>query len=163
MRKAISAIIGIMLLLAMCSCGDRFYLRKYERLKAKADKALAMAIARGAKVKTDTLYQSLKVEVPGINVSFPFKPVPRDVDTVYYDRDGVEVKIIYKRDQSGNVTAVKPIVKTETRYITKKVYYEVRTNVECNCKGKFNFRSAIIGASVISIILMLFFIKRKFF
>lgn len=119
------------------SCSPQMrHLRKYERLKARAEKHLALALAHGAKVNTDTLYAGLKVPVPGINISFPFQPVPTKNDTVYYDRDGVEVQVIYQKDTNGSMKA-RPIVKTDTVFKTVKVPYKVETVVQCECPNKW--------------------------
>lgn len=133
------------------SCGQRFHLRKYEKLKARADKHLGIAIAKGAKVNTDTLYKSLNVKVPGINIAFPFKPVMAGVDTVYYDRDGVEVKIVYKRDNEGKINAVQPIVRTSTVYKAIRVPYEVKQEIKCEPANRFKWFGigVFVGASAL--------------
>lgn len=124
-------------------------MKRYEKLTKKAKKHLDIAVAKGAKVNTEVLYKSLSVEIPGISIDFPFKPVQNGKDTVYFDRDGVEVQIVYKRDQKGSVSAIKPIINVAPRDTTFQAPVTQNVTIECDKCRKFIWLMYGIGLGVI--------------
>lgn len=142
MRKTISCIIGLILIAAMCSCSASWHLNQ--------------AIKKGAQVKTDTVRVETETIIPKVEKDTVFIE-PEIGDTVVIEKEKLKIKYVR--------------LPGDTIYITGECEADtVISVVEIPCDqtitppaNAFNFRSAVIGASVLSIILMLFFLKRKFF
>jgi hypothetical protein len=65
------------------------------------------AIAKGADVKTDTIFKEIVLKVPGVKVEFIPKPLVVN-DTLYFEKDRVITKVLVK-NMPG---------KTNTVYVT---------------------------------------------
>ena len=136
----------IAMIILLCSCGANYNLGKAAKFEAKKQRHLQLAIAKGAKVSTDSLFKNLKVKFEAQTVDHGFKPIPRapedysrlrdtSIDTVDYSKDGVETKIIYKRDSKGTPTDARPVVKCPERVKEVKVPYAVKQDISAGFNG----------------------------
>lgn len=78
MRKAISAIIGILLLLAMCSCSASWHLNQ--------------AIKKGSKITTDTVRIETETIIPRIEKDTVF--LSQIGDTVILEKERLKIKYV---------------------------------------------------------------------
>jgi hypothetical protein len=90
----------IFLLLILSSCGPGFHVKRAKMHTLKA-------IAKGADVKTDTIFKEIVLKVPGVKVEFIPKPLVVN-DTLYFEKDRVITKVLVK-NMPG---------KTNTVYVT---------------------------------------------
>lgn len=91
--------IVVCLFVGCCSCGGT----QHKLFKAK--RLIAEAVARGATVKSDTIYKHVKFHVPGVAFNTTFT-TPNALDTLYILKDSVRIKLKTTKGNPGKPDTV---------------------------------------------------------
>jgi hypothetical protein len=136
MRKLITAIIALLLILFYCTgCGPTWYLRQAEK--------------RGAAIKTDTLWNTVEIPVPEVSTDTVFKSITGD--TIRIEKERLKIKYVKLPGDSVFIEG-----KCESDTIEKKVYYQVTKNISVPDKRKIKWwhllLAGLAGAGLFAIL-----------
>ena len=110
-------LIYVIIVFSLTSCGAGYHLRK-------AEKHLALAVAKGAEVKADTVFKEIPIEKVHIDTvvhNITMEKLLRDTITI--TQKDVQVKIKYVPKENKVVVRVnsKPQIKRVPVIVTKKI------------------------------------------
>lgn len=137
-QKILSLLIfGIMMLvILLCAgCGSNYHLRK--------------AIEKGAKVTSDTVYQTITVKIPEVKTDTIFKPLPGDTVTIQKDR----LKIQYVKLPADSVYI---FGECQPDTVKIKVPYTVTKEIKAGHGFWFDVEIVLITAIIVAILTIIF-------
>lgn len=152
MRRYLSAIIGLLLIVFYCaSCAvfegpEAREVRKANRHLRKAERHIRKAEQHGAVWKSDTLFKRLGFKVPGIKVQF----IPKILTTgkqMIFQKDSVITKILIVPGKNGVDT-----VYAATDCPERIIYRDVPVSVEKTIDAKKNYTGQWVAGILAALI-----------
>lgn len=135
----IACLLFILIMFAMASCGPSHYLRKSER-------ALKKAIIKGAIVNPDTIYKTITVYTPKIEIDTVLRHV-NFRDTITVQKDKVITRIKY--DTLTKLLYVNTVCPSDTVFV--KVPVSVTNEISCPPKdNKWKWIAISLGVVLIA-------------
>lgn len=144
MKKIITFILFAVLLYCCLGCGSNYHLKK-------RDYHERMAIAKGAIISSDTVYEVRQFKFPAVNVKFEPKIVrPEDrYEPIIVVRDSIQVKLQWKKGKN-NIDTVFVEAKIPERKLTAEVPISVNKKIGPSSKRHWPWillLGIIIGAT----------------